>query len=367
MANRFTRFLSGVGSGLLNPRGQMANQQHATRVFVDNNFNLSPRTKFLYYVHFDINRSVINAPAFTNQHANEAGILVKSAELPKFQFDTETKNQYNRKKIIYKMINYQPVNLTLHDDSAGVVSAMWALYYGYYIADRGMPDTAFTPSGMHYRPKGTALDGFRYGLDNNYTAPFFRSVSIFTMSRRRFVGYTLVNPKIASWNHGDVAYAEGNQTIESQMSLEYEAVRYSAGNVSFGEPKGFATLHYDSVPSPLSVAGGGTATLLGPGGVLDGLESVFGAISTGDFLSSPQNFLSTAIGAVNTVNNIRDLNSGAVRNEITDAAVDIATGAAVGAAFTVLGNVSFPRRESDTTTESETRSIAEEPDDPNNE
>ena len=305
MANKFTRFLNGFATGLVNPKGLVSNWQHATRLFIDNTYRLSPRSKFLFYARFEIDPTAHKAPSFTAKHSNEVGLLVKSADLPKFTFDSVVKNQYNRKKIIYKQINYDPVNITMHDDNQGIINAMWAVYYGYYIADRHLPTSAYNAN--HLRPTKTPLDNFRYGMDNNVSVPFFKSISIYTMSRRRFLGYTLVNPRIKSWNHGNVSYAEGD-TIESSMTLEYEAVKYSAGNVTINNPKGFATLHYDLVPSPLSVAGGGTATLLGPGGVLEGLESIFGDVAGGTTFDSFGGFLGTAIKTVNTYKNLKDLN-----------------------------------------------------------
>lgn len=335
MANKFTRFLRGAIGGLTNPKGQVANWQHATRIFVDNTFRLAPRTKFLFYVHFEIDSSVHKAPAFTNRHADEVGLLVKTADLPKFTFDTDTKHQYNRKKIIYKQINYDPVNLAFHDDNAGVINSLWAIYYGYYIADRANPSTAY--GATHYRNKNSeANNNFRYGLDNNISAPFFTSVSIFTLSRRRFQGYTLVNPKIKSWSHGDVSYALGNETIESNMQLEYEAVRYSAGNVSYDTPKGFASLHYDTTPSPLSVGGGGVANLLGDGGVLDGLESIFGDVAGGAAFASPGAFLSTAIESINTYKNFRGLGKDSLKREVGNI---LSNPAAIATAVSTVGGV----------------------------
>lgn len=329
MANKFTRFLSGAASGALNPKGNMGNWTHATRVFVDNTFRLSPRNKFLFYVHFEIDNTAHKSSVFTNRHGSEAGILVKRADLPKYQFDTETLNQYNRKKIIYKQIQYNTLNIGMHDDSAGVTNALWALYYGYYIADRQLPSSAYESN--HYRPTNTDKDKFRYGLDNNISTPFLKSISIYTMSRKRFLGYTLVNPRIISWNHSDLAYGD-LEFAESTMSVDYEAVRYSAGGVTYNNPKGFAELHYDTLPSPLSVAGGGTSTLLGPGGVLDGisgilgrstgqdgLEAIFGDNERGEAFGNPQSFLSTTIQAINTYKNLKDLTSAGVRNEIIGA------------------------------------------------
>ena len=310
MANIFTAFLGGVAQGALNPKGLVSNWQHATRLFIDDTYRLSPRTKFLYYVQFELNKTALKSPAFTNRHADEVGLLVKTAELPKYTFDSVTKNQYNRKKIIYKNFTYDPVTITMHDDSAGIVNALWALYYGYYIADRSNPPAAFAAN--HLRKAGTP--NFNYGLDNNIGQPMFKSISIYTMSKRRFNGYTLINPRIKTWNHGQLDYS-ASEFLESQMTLEYEGVYYSGGTVSVDSPKGFATLHYDSVPSPLSVAGGGVANITGEGGVLDGLEQVFGNVANGTAFSSVGGFLGTAIMAVNTYKNASKINSTTLKNE----------------------------------------------------
>ena len=315
MANKFTRFLTDVFTGLTNPKGRVANYTHATRLFIDDNLRLAPKTKFNYYLRIELDPSAHKAANFTVKHAEETGLLVKTADLPKFTFETETLNQYNRKRIIYKMINYDPVNLTFHDDNQGVINALWAIYYGYYVKDRHLPSSAYSDKSEPYRATGTEFDKFRYGLDSDVSDPLFRSVTIYTMGRRRFIGYTLVNPKIKSWQHGSMDYAATSEPAESTMTLEYESVVYSAGTVSEGSPKGFATLHYDNTPGPLTVAGGGTGNLLGEGGVLDGLESVFGAIGDGTAFSSGGNFLSTAIGAVNTYKGLKGLSKDGLKAE----------------------------------------------------
>jgi hypothetical protein len=340
MSKYFTRFLTGVAEGVLNPKGQHANWQHATRLFIDNGMRLAPRTKFNYYVRFELNKFAIRSPSFVNNHAEEIGLLVKAADLPKYSFDSVVKNQYNRKKIIYKQINYDPVNLTFHDDAAGVINAMWAIYYGYYIGDRQNPMAAYEAN--HLRPTKTVKDNFRYGMDNDITEPFFKSVSIYTMSRRRFLGYTLINPRIKSWSHGSMDYA-ASEFNDNTMSLEYEAVKYSAGQVRYNNPKGFATLHYDSVPSPISVAGGGVATLTGDGGVLDGIEQIFGSIGSGVAFDSVGGFLGTAIGAINTYKNVRQLSSAQLKSE----AINILSnprniGTAISTVGGVVGSV-FPK------------------------
>lgn len=316
MANKFTRFLTGVVNGATNPKGQMANWRHATRIFVDNNYALAPRTKFMFFVQFSISNQASGATSFGARHNNEVGLLVKTADLPKYSFDQVVKNQYNRKKILYKQINYDPVTLTLHDDNTGVVNAMWALYYGTYIADRLAPSAAFTAD--HYRSAAQDMDNYNYGMDNQYFEPFFNSISIYTMSRRRYNGYTLVNPRITNWSHGNVSYADGG-TAESSMTLSYEAVQYSTGQVYQGSPNGFAgPAYYDLVPSPLSVAGGGVANLLGDGGVLAGVEQIFGNVSGGNIFAKKGGFLNTAIAAINTAKNLSNLTKEGLAQEFTN-------------------------------------------------
>jgi hypothetical protein len=69
------------------------------------------------------------------------------------------------------------------------------------------------------------------------------------------------------------------------------------------------------VPSPLSVQGGGVATLTGDGGVLDGLESIFGDLSSGNTFDSFGGFMSTAIKSVNTYKNFKNLSLNQIKSE----------------------------------------------------
>lgn len=338
MSIPYTRFLAdftgGFIQGVTNPKGVCANWRHATRLFVDDTFRLSPRHRFAFYVNFEIDQHALDAPAFTNRIAQqEVGMLVKSADMPKVTFDTLTKNQYNRKKVVYTGYNYDPITIKLHDDADGVTNALWAQYYGYYIADRHTATANPAYSETKYDPHLMPMQNYRYGLDNNRTTPFFKSVTIYSMSRGRFLGYTLVNPVIKYWAHGTLDYAAGDH-LESTMQLEYESVIYTGGTVSEGTPKGFATLHYDLLPSPLSIEGGGTSTLGGPGGLLAGMETIFGNIADGSAFSSIGGIIGTAATAYNMVNNAKGMNLG---KTIMQAGVQIA-----GSSIVNNMNASFP-------------------------
>ena len=75
MANKFTRFLNGFVTGLTNPKGIMGDWRHATRLFIDDTMRLAPRTKFNFYVNFEIDQSAIKAPNFDANKILEAGLL----------------------------------------------------------------------------------------------------------------------------------------------------------------------------------------------------------------------------------------------------------------------------------------------------
>ena len=56
--------------------------QHASRLYIDDNFKLLPKQKFLFHVKFTIDNSIPAKP-FSNAEQLELDMLVKSCELPK--------------------------------------------------------------------------------------------------------------------------------------------------------------------------------------------------------------------------------------------------------------------------------------------
>lgn len=335
-------------SGLTNPKGNLGDFQHAARLFVDNDLRLAPKQKFLYHVSFNINTNALKSLNFKYQHQNEINMLVKTAELPKFTVQTETLNQYNRKKVVQVKIDYNPIQIKFHDDNLGVVGQLWQNYFNYYYGD----SSAARIPGAYNRTamlNSNFIRG-RYGLDNNSSIPFFNDITIYQLAKRAYYSYKLINPVITAWNHDSLDYSS-NQTSEQTMSLAYEAVAYGTGYVRPGDPPGFAQEHYDKTPSPISLAGGGTRTLFGQGGVLAGAEAVFGAIGSGAAFESPANFIATAITAVNTYQNSRRLTSTGVRSELENIAVRGITSVS-NAGLSGIQNVSFPVNDPSRTTSS---------------
>ena len=225
--------------------------QHAARLFVDDDFRLAPKHKFLFHVAFGINPSAVKTIDLVQRHKYEINMLVKSVSLPSYEIKTETLNQYNRKKNVQVTHNYQPIEIKFHDDNMGVINKLWQNYYSYYYADSTSAKTA----GAYNRTatKSSSHIHTPYGLDNRSSVNFFNYIKIYQMARHEYVSYTLYNPVISSWNHNGLDYAQ-NTVHDNTMRLLYEAVSYDSGNVSNGDPEGFAVEHYDTTMSPLTAA-----------------------------------------------------------------------------------------------------------------
>ena len=315
---------------VLNTGIQMKDYAHASRLYADSVFALAPKAGWLYYVVFDIEPSAITDQQWANQQRiSEVGMLVKSADLPKFTVQTETVNQYNRKTVIQKGITYNPLNLTMHDDQSNVVHNMWLNYYRYYYADSTWGGTGpigtakdNTPGAYQnnkYLPSNDLFTPTDYGLNSKLVvAPFFRSITIYQLNRKIFTSYKLVNPIIAAWEHDKLDQTNGSKLAESKMSVNYEAVFYGAGQVRKDTPTGFAMFHYDTSPSPLSLAGGGNNSIFGPGGVIPGALEIFGDVSNilnPNVGTSPLGILGTVIKGTNLVRNVKGITKESLRAE----------------------------------------------------
>lgn len=304
-------YLDNLWNRLTNPKGNLGDFQHAARLYNSNTFRLAPKVKYLYHVVFNVEPEVSSKfGSFKNQHLNTVNLLVKSADLPRFKVDVQTLNQYNRKKNVQTRLNYEPITITFHDDNIGVTTQFWNLYYGYYFADSryndsltgltdissyvnnfinqnlnlgnifdflggsGSQDASVPAAYGQNSYKGKELNSFTYGLDNASTTPFFSSIQIFQMNRREYQCFTLIRPIVSAWQHDTMDQEDGSGIVQSRMTVNYEAVFYNKGLVSDGSLTGFGEEYYDKAPSPLSLAGGGTETIFGPGGILDGISDI---------------------------------------------------------------------------------------------
>ena len=308
-------FLKGFQDGLPG----MKDYQHASRLYIDNNFKLMPKQKFLFHVVFNTDETLF-VDGFNANERYELNMLVKACDLPKYNMSMEEKTQYNKKMYTTTRIAYEPVNITFHDDHADTVNAFWKKYYEYNIADSIGMNSDLTISATkddYYDGIGKEKRTNKFGLDTpkKRNKPYLKGIEIFVLHKQRFTSMTLVNPVIGSFSHDNLDQADGQGIMNNTMQILYETVIYKAGIVNKNNVPGFATINYDHSPSPLSVLGGGTNSIFGPGGIVDGIGSVMRDVQSG-------NILGAILGASNTYNNAKKIKKSAVKEELKGIAKD---------------------------------------------
>lgn len=298
--------------------------QHASKVFRTNAYQNSPRLKFLFHVYFTIN--FVEIPPLQNIFGSDistVGLLVKNIQLPTYNIATDTLNQYNRKRIIQKKIEYQPVQIEFHDDGGDLIRTMWYNYYNYYFKDPSQKygNQSSTNGALGTDSNSTA--GFNYNARDIYAndrsvndwgfigesysdgtssssgkPPFFRDIRIYGFDQHKYAEYVLINPIITNWTHDQYNYSEDGGAMKNTTTIQFETVKYYAGSIGTERPdinvQGFADPnYYDQGPSPLGRPGG-TSQVTGQGGQLQ--------VGQGERQDLAAGTVANPVGAVQTSN-----------------------------------------------------------------
>ena len=226
-------FLKGFQDGLPG----MKDYQHASRLYLDDNFKLMPKQKFLFHVVFNTDESLFQGGAKLNSDERyQLNMLVKQCDLPKYNLSYEEKTQYNKKMYAGTRIAYEPVNITFHDDHADTVNAFWKKYYEYNIADSiGMnSDLTISNTKDDYYLFGDDRKTTKFGMDTPRVRqkPYLKGIEIFVLHKKRFTSMTLVNPVIGSFSHDNLDQADGQGIMNNTMQILYETVIYKSGIIN---------------------------------------------------------------------------------------------------------------------------------------
>lgn len=294
--------------GFFGPGG-LRDYTHASKTFLTNSYELKPRFKFLFHVNFVLNIDQIpalrNAGIFQQQEITNMSLAVKTVDLPKYSIDTEVMNQYNRKRLIQTKINYDPINITFHDDGGDNIRELWYQYYSYYYKDPSyrmdnVPETNGSigqiqqrQTGFGYQPRdiyeqqrtGNVNDwgfiGESYSQGTSNTSgkpPFFKQIEIYGFDQHKYAVYVLFNPLITNWSHDTYDYSQGDGIMQNTMTVRYETVKYLSGALSGTQPDvNIGTFpdpaHYDTRKSSLARPGS-TSTVFGQGGLLETADGI---------------------------------------------------------------------------------------------
>ena len=81
-------FLTGFQDGLPG----MKDYQHASRLYIDDNYKLMPKQKFLFHVVFNTDETLF-VDGFSANERYQLNMLVKTCDLPKYNLSYEEKVQ----------------------------------------------------------------------------------------------------------------------------------------------------------------------------------------------------------------------------------------------------------------------------------
>lgn len=288
---------------------------HASKTFRSNGYANAPKFKFLFHTYFKI-----NSEAYDEADSQNLGILVKDIKLPAYQFATEVKNQYNRKRIIQTKIKYDPITITFHDDNNNSVNKMWYAYYTYYFKDANKPNVKFAGNRGSATPNNGVANATQsnmsdYNINDIYSddlkgnndwgyigetstpggngqqkVPFFRNITVFGLNQHSFIAYTLINPIITNFSHDTYNYSENNGIMQNTMTIDYETVVYNKGALDGRNPSNIITgfgdiANYDRTESPISKPGA-NGSILGQGGLIDGVGGFVEALKGGNIFDA---------------------------------------------------------------------------------
>jgi hypothetical protein len=308
-------------------KGNLGDYSHAAKMYRANNMLLAPKVKFLFHIVININSS-IKTPGLDRSEIN---LLAKSVDLPKYKTQTETLNQYNRKKVLHTTVQYQPLSIEFHDDNKGATTKLWNSYFNYYYQDSrystssgsspSISESAYsrTVSGLNTAYGSPDIQKFRYGLDTQGKVyNFFTSIQIFQLHPKNivptFTSFTLINPLIDSFDHDNMDYSQ-SELVSNKLSLSFESVQYAQGPVLLGvSPTGFGEpAHYDLGKSSLNNPFANTNFNSGISNVKKTNSAV--TLSTIENLSKPATVATTqTVVTTNQLGNIEFPTQGSVSN-----------------------------------------------------
>jgi hypothetical protein len=229
---------------------RLRSPQIATRAFGVNSpgnvMQAVPRVKFEFYVQFVLGPSaqqMIGTNAQLANYADPSGrgmsFKVKTVDKPKVNLQTEELNQYNKKVLVYKKIEYGEASVRLHDTVDDSILATWVDYFTYYFADSrqkaGFSNQSSTPAAAYeqspYSSSMTWDSGWGFQPIVNNDTNFFTNIIVYAMFANTFTAWSYVNPKITSIDWQQFDYSSSDPE-EVNVQFKYEAINY----IAFGQP-----------------------------------------------------------------------------------------------------------------------------------
>ena len=172
---------------------------------------------------------------------------VKQIDGPKVNFQYDTLNQYNRKRNVYRRVDYDPINVVFHDTMNNSALKFWKYLYELNLKDGRNKSPAYAgdmgsskqTSRSPYQPNSLTTENdfisdHNFGLESsliNHTYPI-KSLDLFIVHARKYNLIRFIHPKVIAMQHDLFSY-ESSQPIEIALQFAYETVIYETLNTPF--------------------------------------------------------------------------------------------------------------------------------------
>ena len=174
---------------------------------------------------------------------NGLSSLVKTATMPSFSLNTETRNQYNKKRVTVSGVEYKPIQVTVYDtvDSAWVTTIM-RTYQHLFTNPTGKytdnADGTTQPVSVRYDVVPQPVTTGDSGSFSGFTQPFHEDspgynirpgnqrniithIDLLMYHAQKYTRFTVFNPIITGFEIDGLDYSS-SQPVMITMDIEYE-------------------------------------------------------------------------------------------------------------------------------------------------
>lgn len=187
-----------------------------------------PLLSFQYYIRINLNNSLteyING-FFGDKVPKKFNSYISSISLPSFSIDTTVLREDNRRRIIQKSIQPEPVSLEFIDVNNSMTILLWQMYYSYYFkeANKDFKNQFVIDS---WTKSSNSNQEFGYNLrEVEDTRQLIKNIEIFQVYAGKYRKTTLHNPTIVNFNQNQMSY-ETQDLMKITYGFEYEWADFS--------------------------------------------------------------------------------------------------------------------------------------------
>lgn len=173
---------------------------------------------------------------------------VRSVDGPKVTFQYDTLNQYNRKRNVYRRVDYDPINIRFYDTFNNSAVKLWQYLYESTVKDgqnKSYGATNATEIMKKFNPyepnalvdETTFMQRHNFGIQQSSSDSTYpiKSLDLLLVHGKRYNLIRFIHPRIIAMDHDAFSY-EASGPVEIGMQFAYETVLYETLNHDFDDP-----------------------------------------------------------------------------------------------------------------------------------